>query len=121
MENIPWIFIVVGVLLLLALIVTVYMVKKGRKRKVDYYGFFIIGVIWTAIGIPLSNYPLSVMGLVFLILGLANKDKWKEREKWSDISPQEKKLRIILIMITSLLVVAGLVFYYLAASNASLF
>jgi len=97
------------VLLILALII-----NKGKIRPPDYYAFFIMGIIWLALGLPLKNYTLSAMGIVFTIVGLVNKDKWKEnRQSWETLTPIEKRWKIILIAILSFLVLAGLVVFIL--------
>ena len=42
--------------------------QQKKKRPIDYYNLFIIGIVWIGAGIPLKNYALSVVGG---ILGLA--------------------------------------------------
>jgi len=77
--------------------------------------FFIMGIIWLVFGIPLKNYTLSIMGIIFAIVGLVNKGKWKKnRQRWETLSPEEKKWKIAIIVVLSLLVLAGLVFLLLS-------
>ncbi len=64
--------------------------KKEGKPQADYRTFFIIGVIWVPFSIVLMvvsfilqisfymGFPLLVLGLVYLIIGLKNRDKWKK-------------------------------------------
>ena len=53
------------------------------------------------------------MGLVFLGIGLANKDKWKKRKTWADLPATDKKIKTTLIIILGILCLAGLVAYYI--------
>ncbi|MDD5031741.1 MAG: hypothetical protein PHR36_01715 [Patescibacteria group bacterium] len=113
METAPWILISVAILLVLFLILAL-LLKKGAKRPVDYYAFFIMGIIWLALGLPFKNYTLSIMGLAFAIAGLVNKKKWKEnRQCWGTMTPEEKKWKTIILVILGLLVLAGLIVFLL--------
>ena len=65
-----------------------------RKKPPKYYSLFIVGIIWLSIGISYVfiyffkenvktlisfvgvGIPIIALGLFFLIIGLANKDKW---------------------------------------------
>ncbi|MFA4833952.1 MAG: hypothetical protein WC619_03865 [Patescibacteria group bacterium] len=119
MGTTPWLLISVAILLVLFLILAI-MLKKGIKRPPDYYAFFIMGIIWLILGIPLKNYTLSIMGLVFTIVGLVNKKKWKEnRQCWGTMTPEEKKWKTIILVILGLLVLAGLVFLLLKNNRAA--
>lgn len=105
----PWILIAIGGLLLLGLLVVAF-VLKNTKRPPDYYAFFIIGLIWLAVGLPFKNYALWTMGLVFVAIGLSHKKDWeKNRIKWGKLSKNEKSIRIVSIIVLSILVLLGLV------------
>ena len=105
-----WLIIAVLVMLLLLGIVF-FAVKK--KKPMDYYNLFTIGIIWTIIGIPLKNYILSALGLIFMIVGIVNKKRWKETHKpWNKLPKKERKYKLILIGTLSVLVLLGLVAYY---------
>ena len=83
--------ILVGVGILLALVVW----KKGKEGRVEepnYRAFFVMGITWLPTGIVLmtiffladlpfvAGMPLFAMGLIYLIVGLANRDKWEKDE-----------------------------------------
>ena len=74
-------------------IIAVLMVrerKKGGKPQADYHTFYILGVIWVPFSIVLMfvsfifqipfyiGFPVFIIGLVYLIIGLRNRDKWKK-------------------------------------------
>lgn len=83
-NTIPW--IAIAVLGLMLLFLAVFILRK-EKREPDYRAFFIMGVVWLATGIiiPLvSERPIEIsglisLGLIFTLMGLANKRKWKEK------------------------------------------
>jgi len=124
--GIPWIIIAVAVLIVfIGIIAVIAVAKKKGKHEPDYYAFFVMGLIWTLTGIVpflihgfdntyISFNGLFVMGVIFLIIGLANKDKWKNRKTWQDLDPVQKKLKIALIVILGVMVLLGLAAYLLS-------
>ena len=113
MAATPWLIIGISLLLILFAVLYIHM-RKINKRPTDYYNFFIIGIIWIPIGILFNNHILWMLGLVFLIAGLANKDKWeKNRVRWDDLTDEEKKFRKIVISVLTLTLLIGVVAFYL--------
>jgi uncharacterized membrane protein YfcA len=63
--------------------------KEGKLAEPDYRAFFVMGIVLVPVGIVfmfiflLSDIPFAIgmpllaMGLVYLAIGLANRDKWK--------------------------------------------
>ncbi len=114
----PWILIAVAVLIILVGIAAVVMVKNKKERhEPDYYVFFIMGLAWMIVGIPMIwvyNYSMSglfAMGVIFFIIGLANRDKWEKRT-WHDLTPAERKMKTIIVVILGILVLLGLAAYF---------
>ena len=82
--------VVVGVITALALVV-VRRRKGAGSRETDYRTFFTIGIAFLASGaifflvclqsdIPfVLALPHLAMGLVYVTIGLANRDRWKTR------------------------------------------
>lgn len=109
--------ILVGLILLILIF---FLIKKNKKieHKLNYKVFFILGVIWIPIGVSTKNYVFSILGLTFLIIGLVNKDKWKDENKWSDISPEQKKIKLsIIILLTTLLIIGIATFVFIKYST----
>ena len=92
-------FPVTILLLVIGIGVTLLMVLVLRKRKseqkageTDYRAFFIMGVAFLPTGfammmvyffaeIPFEiGLPLFALGLIYLIIGLANRDKWHKNQ-----------------------------------------
>ncbi|MCD4666489.1 hypothetical protein K8R47_01615 [archaeon] len=114
-SSFPWIIISIGALIILFAIVFLILVKKRKKPiPTDYYNFFIIGLIWFPFGVIFDNIAFSVMGLVFMIIGLVNKDKWKKnRRMWKDLDKTERNIKMWLIIFLGILVLLGLVMLFL--------
>jgi len=63
--------------------------KKEGKPQVGYRTFFILGITWVPFSIILMivsfilqipfyiGFPLFALGMIYLVIGLANRDKWK--------------------------------------------
>jgi len=90
---------VMSLLLVIGIVVTLLLVVVLRKRKregkageADYRAFFIMGlaflptglammIVYFLVEIPFEvGLPLFALGLIYLIIGLANRDKWKKAE-----------------------------------------
>ena len=111
--SIPWLMVVIAVLIVL-LAVVYFLVNKGKKRPLDYYNLFIIGIIWLPFGIIMKNSFFFIMGLVLMGLGLAHKDKWKaNRRRWKDLGKKERNVVMWITVILTLLLVAGVVAFLL--------
>ena len=107
----------VGILTVLIVVIATYIMNKQgeQRKKPDYRVFFILGISLLPVGIATDNPGLWGMGAIFLILGLANRSKWKAEPKWSELGPEKRKTIFLIILgLTVLLVLAGSIFYMLA-------
>lgn len=112
-SNIMIIISIIVFILLLGAIAFIW--RKNKCNTEDYYTFFILGIVWTIIGIPSKIYSLSIIGIVFLIIGILNKDKWKERKTWNKLSKEEKRLKIIMIIVLTITFFTGITVYFLSS------
>ena len=61
--------------------------KEGSPREVNYQAFFSIGLVFVSVGVVFMTTMnpgfIGIMGLgiVYMILGLANRDKWLTNKK----------------------------------------
>jgi len=107
---IPWILISIAILIVLIGIAAVTIIKARKEPKEpDYRTWFIMGISWIPLGIALDNPGFWAMGLIFMIIGLANKDKWKKEKKLSELPPKERRIRIIIISASGVLVLLGII------------
>ena len=108
-----WMILAILVLLLLLLMIFIFM-KKKKKHKTDYYYFFIIGIIWFGVGMPLDNSVLTILGAVFMVIGLVHKKDWKKNHRtWVQLSKEERKWKMWLIIGLVVLVVLTFVAFLL--------
>ena len=110
----------VGVLTALLALIGIYIMNKNRglKREPDYRVFFILGISLLPIGIATDNPGMWGVGAVFLVLGLANRNKWKTEPKWSELDPEKRKTVFLIILGLTVLLAAAVAFYLLAKNNA---
>lgn len=111
MSNIPWIAITIG-LLIIGLLVGLIVFYRNRKEGVepDYRTFFTMGIIFLPLGIASENYAFFIMSMVFIAIGLLNRSKWKDEPKWSELPPDKRRLKLVLVGGLALLVFVGIGF-----------
>jgi heme A synthase len=96
MGPLPIISIAIAAVLVITGILLVYLFwkrrKDGQQIETNYRACFIMGVILLPIGIAImiiyylvdlssiTALPFVVLGLVYLIIGLKNRDKWKKKD-----------------------------------------
>ncbi len=79
---------------------------------------FIIGLVWTIIGLPLENHSLAGIGIVFLIAGLVHRDKWEKNKKDRKKGKMNDQMTIASAIILGLLFLSAIVIYtYLRANH----
>lgn len=112
MQEKIWLLSSAGIgLIVLGLLVFFLVTGRFRGHKTNYKVFFYLGLVWLPVGIALKNYPLVIMGLIFLTLGLTNKNKWEDYPGWAELSSNQKKLKLTLVVILGLAVLAGLALF----------
>lgn len=111
-----YLFTTIGIAAVIALVAIIYLVlvAKGKitRSEPDYRQLFTIGLVFLPMGIGSDNHVFLIFSLVFMSVGLANKKKWKEQPKLSELPPAQRKLRIALIVALGFLVLAGFGFWW---------
>ena len=86
------VFLIISISLLVIAVLVAVMVIVWKKRKTmveekpEYKGLIALGLIFFALGIvlsvvvDLSFFGFFGVGVVYLILGFRNKEKWKNKE-----------------------------------------
>ena len=100
-------YIIAAIVLLLLIVLILLRRKNGMKP--NYRALFIIGICWIPLGIATENMAFTAVGAIMTVFGLFNKSKWKQERKWSELTETEKKIKLILIAILSILIIAGIV------------
>lgn len=77
----------IAVLLIIAGVLIAILVSKrknkGEPADTNYRAFFILGISFVPLGIVFSSVTspgflgITGLGIVYMIIGLANKDKWR--------------------------------------------
>jgi hypothetical protein len=107
--------IVFFVIIILAIIT--FKKMNQEKKEIDYFILFVLGIIWLPAGISAENYILSLMGLIFILTGILNKNKWKKPEdNWKNLTLNQKRFKIIIISLLGLLFLTGLIVWYVFSS-----
>lgn len=101
-------FVLSIVVVLIAAGVIIFVARKTKKseREPSYRAFFIIGIMWLPTGVATKNYALSIVGITFLVIGLANRDKWKDEKKWSDLSTRDRNMKVMILIIALSIILA---------------
>ena len=98
--------IVILAILIIFAIVAFIFTKDKKKKEPDFLVFFVLGLVWLIIGLISDSSELLILGLIFFISGLSNKDKWWKNKNWSELNEEERKIRIIGIFIFVILILA---------------
>lgn len=96
MDSLPIITLIIGLLLGLGII---YISIKRSDQDVEirtgrYRLLFIIGFIWTAVGVSENNEFFWILGSIFALIGLANKNRWKDELKYWDLPDSERLFNV---------------------------
>jgi hypothetical protein len=118
----PILLIIILVLLILGVLALI-VARKNNKCLPDYYGMYIMGIIWMVVGIPMilrsENSAFFILGILFAAVGMKHRSEWnRNTRKWKDLSKEEKSLRMIIMIILGVLVLAGLVVFFLVKKGA---
>ena len=118
MDNYLVLSLILGIAIL-AILFAVFAINRNRGQKIepDYRVFFILGITWLPLGIATDNPAFLGLGAVFMAIGLANRGKWKEAPKWSELSPERRRTKLLIIGGITVLLLVTLVFYILAKPN----
>lgn len=109
---VPWILVAVaGGILVVAALAVLLIRKRKVPEETDYRIFYILGIVFTLMGsgsLVEDNdafTPLFILGLVYLAIGLTNKDKWKRQQ------PADKRMVAVIFGGLLVFVLIGLLAY----------
>ncbi|MBN2095032.1 MAG: hypothetical protein JW727_03210 [Candidatus Aenigmarchaeota archaeon] len=125
MAEVPWLLVAILTLLAVLAVAAVIFRRKDNSPP-DYYSFFIMGIVWLAVGLPLaifsSSYALLLMGIIFTIVGLGHRDEWKKnRKKWEKLKPEERKTWILVLALLGFIVLLAFIAFVVFRWNLVLF
>ena len=109
----PWILLAVLVAVVLLAVVAVIFYRK-KKHVINYKRYFHIGIIWTAFGVVSwllwDSFIFLILGIPFLAVGLANKDKWGKNV---ELTEKQRKIMLALIILGIILLAVGILAFEL--------
>ena len=116
--DIPWVLVSIAIGIVVLLILGIFVLKrKDWKREVDYRTYFNMGIIWLPLGIvfyllfgSMIGLWFILMGLVYLSIGLKNKDKWGKPQQ---VSPTYQKIMMTAVAVGVILLILGIIVYEL--------
>lgn len=94
-DSLPVTILLLLIGIMIALLMVLVLRKRKREQKAgetDYRAFFIMGVAFLPTGLAMMivyfsaeipfeiGLPLFALGLICLIIGLANRDKWNKTQ-----------------------------------------
>jgi len=108
--------LLIGLSAILLVLLIVFVVKrKSDETPTNYRALFIIGIAFLPIGISTKNYAFTAIGTIFMIVGLVNKSKWEKPKKFAEMTYDERRLKITLLIFASLIFIFGILAYFLAS------
>lgn len=118
MSNYIVLALLIGIAVLGIVFAIVAYKREGElRRDPDYRAFFILGISFLPIGIATENPGLWGMGTIFMILGAVNRNKWKDAPKLSEMEPERRRIKLVIIGLLTVLLLAALLFYIFAKAN----
>ena len=72
-----------GLVTLGGFVFVIFAKQKGMLGETNYRTIFILGVILLPLGFVFDNRIFQILGIIYVLLGLVNRDKWGNRHKES--------------------------------------
>ena len=88
--------------------------REKPRRTIDYRAYFMMGICFLPLGISLSIVisvgflGMTALGIIYLIIGLANRDKWG---KQVEVAPTTAKTIMLAVIGLIIALVFGLIFF----------
>lgn len=110
-DRIPIIAIAITLVLVLFVVFAIIQRKSGKPHRPNYRVMFILGITWLPLGIATDNPGFWGVGAVMMIVGMANKSKWEREPKWSELTPEARRLKLYTLGGLTLLLIIGIITY----------
>ncbi len=117
MEIASSIPVIVGIALLLILFMVVAASRGKEKMVPNYRAMFVLGICFMPIGIASDSSAFLPLGIVFMLVGLKNKDKWGQETRWVDFPPRLKRIKLIFAGALTALLLAAIAWFVFSKMN----
>ena len=111
-KEITWrMWIIISIVTLLAVWFVFSLIHRFKqpwyKHEMDYRTLFIIWICLFPVAISTNNNFFYILCIIYVVLWLANKDKWKKQKNLSEMWEREKKKMLILFLALWVLLLLG--------------
>ena len=79
-------------LAILGLLLVVAAAIRSRGKEPDYRTYFLMGLIWTPVGLLFNISLFYILGPIYLLWGLVNRDKWGKTRRELHSNSQTNQL-----------------------------
>ena len=102
---------VVGAVVIVGLLIILLTAQKNKKKamELDSRTFFGVGILWLVMGVPLQNSGLLLLGLVFLALGIADKQAWIHPKPFVAHVKKGQSIKYLVLLVAVLALILSLV------------
>ncbi len=109
----PFSWILLGIIIILVIVAVLLLVirREELNRKPDFRTLFIVGTSWLPLGIAVEIWPLTIAGAGLMLYAGLNKRHWKTKQRWNDLPPVKRSIKLVVVAFLSAGVIAGLVVY----------
>lgn len=79
-------FVITAVFGIIVAFVVLKKRKEGKLRETNYQAFFVMGICFLGLGIVFTTtinpgfFGFAILGLAYMSIGLANRDKWQKKK-----------------------------------------
>jgi len=118
MNNYLILSLLTGSAVLAVLFAVIFIARnRGQRIEPDYRVFFILGITWLPLGIATDNPGFLGLGAVFMVIGLVNRSKWKKEPKWSELDPEKRRTKFLIILGITVLLAIVIAYYIFTKSS----
>jgi len=98
--------LIISLVSLIVFLLLVFVFKpKAEVNSINFRALFIIGLFMIPLGFTMHKLAVSILGALFLIIGVAKRKKWTKQKSWDELSYLEKRTKISLLVIAFLIAV----------------
>ncbi len=91
---------IIAIILFFFILFLIYLHLRNKygNQLTNFKIYFYLGAVFIIMGIAMKLYFFSIIGLIFTITGLVNKKNWRDFEDWVDLTPKQRRFKIIVVI-----------------------
>ncbi len=87
---------------------------KNEGLEIDYRALFFISILFLFYGFIFGNIAVWGFSSLFMLVSLINVGSWKNEQKWSELSEEVRKVKIVIISAIILLLFISIALLYIS-------